>query len=461
MKKLTRAASMLLAALTLAGSAATTASAGNIIKLYPGFKDYHECELCDSLILSDEDYVRYNGKYYHTVCRETEDDEITIKPSTTIKPTYEYVTTYTPVTEGSSIYKEDKKVLIGTAPVVTVKPGVSIVKPGTVVKPGSSIVKPGISVIKPGSSIIGGKYFTTAEAKKYLEKYFEDNTYEITMKEGETRYFAAGSYFISSDPGVAYYDYKNDRIVAGECGAADIYVCTNGGIPYFRLHVKVANTVVPSTKKTAYLELDAGEWQLSVGEKTTITAAASDGKTYDDILFDIEFGDDNATVGARTGSFTASANGPVIVRAYSKSNPKICGKALLFVGNYKNYIYDGAWTATNDGIIVNGWGCTDVVVDYYSYIAGWVQAEEGGILLPVVKKFEAINEDGEKTTILTNEVLDYAELLKEAYGDKYDLTTIIKKYNLYKNGLLENKVTIGDIDYGKIFLGQIFKAIEG
>ena len=175
----------------------------------------------------------------------------------------------------------------------------------------------------------------------------------------------------------------------------------------------------------------------------------------------MDFGDDNATVGARTGSFRADANGPVIVRAYSKSNPKINGEALLFVGNYKNYIYDGYWTNTNDGIWVNGWGCDDVVIDYYSYIAGWIQADEDGLLIPVVKKLEATNEDGEKTTILTGSTVDYAELLKEAYGSKDDLAAIIKKYNLYKNGLIENKVTIGDIDYSKIFLGQIFKAING
>ncbi len=450
MKKLTRAASMLLAAVTLAGSAATAVSADSILKILPGSREYHECEICDYLILSDEDYIRYNGKYYHTDCREDDNDKITVKPvkPSVLKPTYEYVTTYVPASEGGSIYKEDKKVLVATTPVVTVKPSV--------------VVKPGISVIHPGySSIIGGKYYTIAEAKDYLAKYFEDNTYTLNMKEGETKIFEAGSYFISSNPEVAYYDYETSKVVANESGAADLYVCTNGGIPYFCLRVNVVNNYNVSKKESAYLKLDADEWQLAVGEKTTITATASDGKTYDDILFAVEFGGDSATVGARSGSFRADANGPVIVRAYSKSNPKVCGKALLFVGSYRNYIYDGYWTVTDDGIRVNGWGSTDVVVDYYSSIAGWIQAEEDGLLIPVVKKLNATNTEGDKTTILTGTAVDYTDLLKDVYGSKYDLINIIKKYNLYKNGLTENKVTINDIDYNKIFLGQIFKSING
>ena len=456
MKKLTRAASMLLAAITVSGSAATAVSADSIIKYLPGIKDYNECEICESIILSDEDYIRYKGKYYHTECREDDDDKITVKPSTVLKPTYEYVSTYAPVVEGGSIYKENGKVLVGTRPVVTVKP---TIKPGIVVKPGT-VVKPGV-VVKPGySTIIGGKYFTISEAKEYLAKYFETNTYTIDLKEGDTRTFQAGSYFISSDPSVAYYDYETGKIVGNDSGSADLYVCTSGGIPYFCIRVNVVNRLVNTKKESAYLKVTAEDWQLSIGEKTTLTATASDGKTYDDILYTIDFGEDNATVGARSGSFLADANGPVVVRAYSKSNPKINGEALLFVGNYKNYIYDGYWSTTDDGIWVNGWGSEDVVLDYYSYIAGWIQADEDGLLIPVVKKLEATNTDGEKTTILTGDTVDYAELLKEAYGSKGDLVSIIKKYNLYKNGLLENKVTIGDIDYSKLFLGQIFKVIE-
>ena len=457
MKKLTRAASMLLAAITVAGSAATAVSAGNIVKLYPGHKHYNECEICESLILSNENYIHYNGKYYHTECREEDDKEIVVKPSEVLKPAYGYVTTYVPASEGGSIYKAEQTLVV-TRPVITVKPSV---KPGTIVKPGI-VVKPGVTIVKPGyPSIIGGKYYTIAEAKEYLAKYFENNTYEITMKEGDTRTFQAGSYFISSDPGVAYYDYEAGKIIANDSGAADIYVCTKGGIPYFRLRVNVVNSYVNNGKEAAYLKLEAADWQLSVGEKTTITAAASNGKTYDDILFTVDFGADSATVGARSGSFRADANGPVIVRAYSKSNPSVRGEALLFVGDYKNYVYDGYWTVTEGGIRVDWWGSTDVVIDCYSYIAGWIQVDEDGLLIPVVKKLEATNTEGEKTTVLTGDVLDYTDLLKEAYGSKYDLATIIKKYNLYKNGLSENKVTIGDIDYGKIFLGQIFKAING
>ena len=443
MKKLTRAASMLLAALTITASAATAASAA-IVKYPSGAKEYHVCEICDYLILSDEDYVYYKGGYYHTDCRD-DDREISLAP------TYEYVTTYVPVVEGGSVYKAGGKVLVGTRPVVTVKPSV---KPGTV-------IKPGVSVIKPGATIVGGKYYSLSEAKEYLAEYFEDNTYEINMKEGETRTIQAGSYFFSSNPEVAYYDYKTGKIVANDSGAAEIYVCTNGGIPYFCLKVNVVKRFTTTAKQSVYLQVTAEDYQLSVGEKTTIKAAASNGKTYDDILFSVDFGEDRATVGAKSGSFLADANGPVVVRAYSKSNPNVKGEALLFIGNYKNYIYDGMWTLTENGICVNGWGSADVSVDYYSYIAGWVQSDEDGLLIPVVKKLDAISEDGEKTTILTTDTVDYAELLKEAYGNKSDLISIIKKYNLYKNGISENKVTIGDIDFGKLYLGQIFKSING
>lgn len=442
---------MLLAAVTVAGSATTAVSAADIIKFLPGIKDYNECEICDSIIFSDEDYIKLSGKYYHTDCREDEDDDddkITIKPSrpSAIKPTYEYVTTYVPASEGGSIYVEsDKKLVVATKPVVTVKPSYTVVKPGY-----SGI-----------NSIIGGKFFTNAEAKEYLAAYFEDNTYSITMKEGDSKTFKAGSYFISSDPEVAYYDYETNQIVAADSGSADLYVCTSGGVPYFCVHVNVVNRRTDSVKKTAYLQVEAEDWQLSVGETTTLTATASDGKTYNDIYYTIDFGSESATVGTKTGKFTADANGPVVVRAYSKSNPSLRGEALLFVGSYKNYVYDGYWTKTTDGIRVDYWGNDDVVVDYYSYIAGWIQSGENGLLIPVVKKIDAINQDGEKTEILTGTVLDYTDLLKEAYGSKDDIATIIKKYNLYKNGISENKVTVNDIDYNKIFLGQIFKAING
>jgi len=440
MNKLTRAASMLLAAITIIGSTVATASAADIFKFGPGGKDYNKCDICDSLILSYEDYFRYNGKYYHTVCKAEEDN-------VTLKPTYEYVTTYVPASEGGSIYKESGKVLVGTYPVVTVKPGI-ICKPGFGVKPGCS-------------TIVGGKYFSSADAKEYLAKYFEKNTYEINIKEGETKSFQTDSYFISSNPEVAYYDYKTGKIVGNNYGAADLYVCTSGGIPYFCLRVNVASSYKTDKKETAYLNVEAEDWQLSVGDKTQLTVTASNGKVYDDIHFAIDFGSENGTVGVKTGTFRADSNGPVVVRAYSKSNPKVHGEALIFVGNYKNYIYDGGWTITGNGISVNHWGCADVVVDYYSYIAGWILSEEDGLLIPIVKKLEAVNLEGDKTTILTGSVLDYTELLKAMYGNKYDLITIIKMYNLYKNGFCKDMITIHDIDYTKIFLGQIFKAING
>ncbi|MBQ8187776.1 MAG: hypothetical protein IJ037_13040 [Clostridia bacterium] len=452
MNRLTRAASMLLAAITVAGSAVSAVSAADVIKFLPGIKDYNECEICESLIWGDEDYVKLSGKYYHTECREDEEDDddkhVYLPSCKPLKPTYEYVTTYVPVQEGSNLYVEsDKKLVIATKPVVTVKPG--------------TVVKPSYTVIPGTTTILGGKYYTSEEAREYFSDYFEDNTYSITLRSGDTRTFDSGAYFISSDPEVAYYDYKEGKIVAGTHGSAELYVCSSAGIPYFCIKVNVLTRLTDSKKEAAYLKVDASAWQLSKGETATLTVTGSDGKTYDDINYTVRFGEENATVGKKTGVVTANGNGPVVVRAYSKSNPNLYGEALLFVGSYKNYVYDGYWTTTNDGIIVNGWGTTDVVIDYYSYIAGWIKVEDDGPMIPVIKKIDAINEKGEDTQIITGELLSYTDLLKQAYGDKDDIVDILKKYNLYKNGISEDKVTVNDIDWDKIVLGQIFKAING
>lgn len=304
--------------------------------------------------------------------------------------------------------------------------------------------------------LYGAKYYSKADAKDALEKYFKENSYDLYMTEGQEKTFCNDAYFYSTDTDVVYYDYRSDTLVAEENGTADVYVYTSGGIPFFKLHVTVDRKTA-GKKDYPTLDVVPDSWRLDIGETTKFTVTASDGKEYDDLEFSVKFGAKRVSLTQVSHKLTAEKNGAVVVYVYSKSHPEICGETLIYVGPYEYTIRDGYWSYDKDCICVKDWyrdWCCDG--DFRSYITGWVRSAEG-IFIPVIKFANAVVDDnGEKreTTIAKVGTMSYIDLIRGAYGDKALIASIIKKYNLEKYGFDDD-----DVWNRYYYMDQIFKYI--
>ncbi len=304
--------------------------------------------------------------------------------------------------------------------------------------------------------LYGAKYYSKADAKDALEKYFKENSYDLYMTEGQEKTFCNDAYFYSTDTDVVYYDYRSDTLVAEENGTADVYVYTSGGIPFFKLHVTVDRKTA-GKKDYPTLDVVPDSWRLDIGETTKFTVTASDGKEYDDLEFSVKFGAKRVSLTQVSHKLTAEKNGAVVVYVYSKSHPEICGETLIYVGPYEYTIRDGYWSYDKDCICVKDWYrdwyCDG---DFRSYITGWVRSAEG-IFIPVIKFANAVVDDnGEKreTTIAKVGTMSYIDLIRGAYGDKALIASIIKKYNLEKYGFDDD-----DVWNRYYYMDQIFKYI--
>lgn len=307
--------------------------------------------------------------------------------------------------------------------------------------------------------LYGAKYYTKADAQAAIEEYFKANTYDIYMTEGQSKTFCEDAYFYSDTPDVAYYDYRNGTIVAEGNGSAEVYVYTKGGVPFFKLNVYVSRKF-SNTKENPTLTVTPDEWRLDVGEKTGFTVTSSDGKEYDDIVLSVKLGAKRVELTQVTNELTAKKNGAVVVYAYSKSNPDICGETILYIGQYEYMIREGCWNYDKDCIKVNDWYCGwSCDYDFYSCVTGWIKSAEG-IFIPVVKLKDAVvDDDGtlRDTTIATFGKVSYLDLLRDAYGDKELMASIIEKYNLYKYGFwFEDGKLCGKIDPRYFYMSQLF-----
>lgn len=306
--------------------------------------------------------------------------------------------------------------------------------------------------------IIGGKYYSASDAKKELEKYFDDNSYDMYFQKGDERIFCKDAYYYSTDTDVVYFNYKTGKLVAKAVGSADVYVYTSGGVPIFRLDVTVDRSF--DAKGSPVLDVVPEDWRLEVGETTTFEIRASNGKVYDDIKYTIREGSDNARITTK-GKLTAKRNGAVVVYAYSESNTNIYGEALVYIGSYTNAVKDGCWTKCDGGIRVDKWD-NDIRDFYCSKVNGWIKSEDG-IFIPVLKLEEVtiVDENGNvgETTILTSGQVSLYDLLKDAYGNKDEVVEIIKKYNLLKYGVSFDKkhFVYDDIDMKNFVLSQLIK----
>lgn len=405
MKKTVKALSFILAAVTLMSSTATLASAGNIWK-------------------NEDSLKKESSAIEETVEEKTTGNHVFLGSTSGLKTASSK--------SGSNIFVQKKEDNTSKYP-FEIK---------------TTFGKP--------CGLYGAKYYSKADAKDALEKYFKENSYDLYMTEGQEKTFCKDAYFYSTDTDVVYYDYRSDTLVAEENGTADVYVYTTGGIPFFKLHVTVDRKTA-GKKDYPTLDVVPDSWRLDVGETTEFTVTASDGKEYDDLEFSVKFGAKRVSLTQVSHKLTAEKDGAVVVYVYSKSHPEICGETLIYVGPYEYTIRDGYWSYDKDCISVKDW-----YRDWYcdgdlrSYITGWVRSAEG-IFIPVIKFTNAVVDDnGEKreTTIATVGTMSYIDLIRGAYGDKALIASIIKKYNLEKYGFDDD-----DVWNRYYYMDQIFKYI--
>lgn len=318
--------------------------------------------------------------------------------------------------------------------------------------------------------VVSGTYYSKKDAEKELEAYFNAHTYELFMDEGDARLFCDGAYFVSTDEDVVYYDYASSRLVANEHGNASVYVYTKGGVPFFRLDVKVIHR---TGSGYSIVDVIPEDWRLDGTGDTTTFTIKSDKYTADEFKFSVVHGSSIASI-TKDGKLEATGNGPIVVRAYLKKNPNVYGEALLYAGEYVSSFYDGYYTysAGKPHKHFNKYDCDcyDKYTTYYwgydydigdirdCYIGGWIKSYDG-ILIPVLKKSQATvvepNGSLRDTTVVSYDNVTVADLLRDAYGDKEELYKIITKYNLFKGkDWSKPYVTYDDFDYITYILSQ-------
>ena len=322
------------------------------------------------------------------------------------------------------------------------------------VKPAKSGVVKKIYKNEKPVSIKGGKYYSKKVGEKELQKYFDSHTYDIVLYEDDERIFCEGAYFVSTDNKVVYYDYTTDRLVANDSGTASVYVYTSGGVPFFRLDVQVVNK---PGKNPTVVDLTADEWHLDGAGDTTTFTIKSDKYKAEDFKFYIAHGSDIASI-TKSGKLTVTGNGPIVVRARHTKYPDVYGETILYAGEYVSAFNEGYYTYKDNCYSTYYWG-NDIADFRDCTINGWIKSAEG-IFVPVLKKFEGtvVGADGTKkeTTILTSTNVTVADLIRNAYGEKKDMYSIINKYNLFK-GKDYTKVAVDydDFDYIKFILSQM------
>ena len=311
-----------------------------------------------------------------------------------------------------------------------------------------------------GDILRGGCYLGADEGRTAVSQYLADNCYNITMLVGDKRSFCDGAYYYSTDPSVCYYDYAAGKLVAKSIGLAQVYVYTRGGVPMIRLDVGV-RAEFPGEKNADTLILTPGTWNPSSYGSTSLTVTSKSGKLYNDIAFSVIRGYNVAYVA--DGKINTYGSGPVVIRAYSKSNQNVWGETFLYAGSYTSSVYDGCWSSCKDGIRVSGWGYDvyDVCGLNGSYVSGWIRTD--GIYIPVVKVYDATPAPtavpaATGSKILVGDSLTYLDLLRMAYGEKDSVTTVLGLYNLNRYGT--TGIIYNAYDYRTVLLASILGLLK-
>ena len=321
-----------------------------------------------------------------------------------------------------------------------------------------------------GDVLYGGKYYSLADGRAAVSRYFANNNHEIRMVEGERRSICDGVYFYSSDPKVAYYDYDAGKLVAVKHGTAEISVYTRGGVPVCRLTVYVlASTFLNPIYDSLILTPDT--WNPSIGSTVNLSVRSASGAVYNDLIFTVDYPYDRATVGEKTGKVTVNKNGPVFVHARSASDDRIWGETLLYAGSLTAAICDGGWSVCSDGIRVSNWGYDiyDIWGSQNACVNGWICAS--GMYLPVIKSVPATTCAPVTTvpcapvttigptpsfpvsTITPGASLSYLDLLRLCYGDRSSLTSLIGQYNIQRYGA--SGIVVNAYDYQTLYTAYL------
>ena len=260
--------------------------------------------------------------------------------------------------------------------------------------------------------IAGAKYYPASEIN--VNKFFEKNTYMLNLKSGEVQLFETGYKMYSSDSNVAlcYNDGKNQVLEAKNPGLTYVYLYTSGGVPFLRLEVLVSGTAYNTQR--GLLDVIPGSWKLDgYGSSTTLDVWAD--QKYDDITLAVVFG----SAYIENGKVTATGDGPIVVRAYSKSKPEIQGYAVLYAGSYTSAIYNDSCTRNNQGVSCGYWN-GNLWADSSYTVCGWVIV--GSSYIPVIEK-TSMTTSFPKTNITNSYLRFYADLrllVNQCYGD-YDV----------------------------------------
>ena len=242
-----------------------------------------------------------------------------------------------------------------------------------------------VIVQNPGFSsciTIPGKYYAYNQVD--IEAYFAKNTYSLYLYPDDVQTFGTGFKMISSNNSVVKIvsDENGQHLKAVGVGSANVYLYTNGGVPFMKLYVGVTNKGLNLPQ--GYIDVAPAAWQLAkVGDSTDVIVKAD--KQYDDIKLQVVRG--NAYIG-NDGKLYATGKGAVVLRAYSEKYPTIQGFAIVYVGQYVNALYDGYWTSANGCITGNYWNPNLWNCGGYK-VVGWVLTVDG-IYVPVISKGNSV-----------------------------------------------------------------------
>ena len=179
----------------------------------------------------------------------------------------------------------------------------------------------------------------------------------------------------------------------------------------------------------------------------------------DDITLAVVFG----SAYIENGKVTATGDGPIVVRAYSKSKPEIQGYAVLYAGSYTSAIYNDSCTRNNQGVSCGYWN-GNLWADSSYTVCGWVIV--GSSYIPVIEK-TSMTTSFPKTNITNSYLRFYADLrllVNQCYGDYDVIYAYLRQcqqnnakdyYDLYNKAFAE---ILRNLDkYGDYYFWQLTK----
>ncbi len=275
-------------------------------------------------------------------------------------------------------------------------------------------IKTSVSAVANTMAELYGEKYYDAEADE-VKIYFESNAYAFSMTVGEAKVLASDVLFYSENTEIVSFDKTTGALKANAKGKTSVYACTEYGVPFMKLDI----TVKEAKTLGEQLSLCPGNRYLNaIGDKTDFKVTFV-GKKYSDIVYEIVSGKDYAYI--KNGKLIAKGYGPVVVRAYSKAFPKVCGETIVYVGKYDTPVYDCDWQYFD-----NSWhfapGYTGGVVttkpNKGNYVlGGWIKTDEG-MMLPIITFKNATSISGNTTTIATTSFVTMSDLFACYYGDK-------------------------------------------